>query len=262
MHFENVLTIPGASTARTALAILLTASLGACGSEVTSGNAGTVNCKVGETVALDGSGNPYCVPAGGDIGTLGDSNGGSLDSAGSGSDTSGGDNDTAGTDTAGGGDGTAGTDGTGGGDTTPTDPWLICPPVKGTGLLHGQKCSSHAECMYGYCMKGGFLTGYDDAISYCTKNNACTGSGSFTTAPCDYDDDASKSVTFKSAFEKSKSGGNDKRTSSSPFKVCAKTCKSDGECATWNAEMPHCIINSTKYVSVGAQGICGFDPTR
>lgn len=239
--------------------------LAACGNEVASGNAGTINCSVGETVLLDSNGNPYCGPAGGG-GTIADGTG-SLDSAGA-ADTGAGSSDATGSsDGTGGGnsDGSGSSDASGGDsadDATPTDPWLKCPPVKGTGLEHGKKCATHEECMYGYCMKGGFLTGYDDTISYCTKNNACTGSGSFTTAPCDYDDDASKSLTFKSAFEKSKSGGNDKRTSSTPFKVCARTCKADSECEAWNAEMPHCIINSTKYVSVGTQGVCGHDPLR
>lgn len=228
------------------LAGLLALSGVACGADVTEDN------------GADADGGAS-VDGGGTIGGGGDSVG---VADGAGSDTGG--------DTGGGGGGSdsGGADG-GGADVIKdtglgsNDPWWACPPIKGTGKEHGKACTDKAECMYGQCVKGGFLTGYDDSISYCSKNNACTGGGSFTTAPCDYDDDKSAGgVTYKSLFEKSNSSGNDKRTSFEPFKLCGRTCKNDGECAAWNAQMPHCIKSSTKYVSIGTQGICGKDPTR
>ncbi|MCO4761423.1 MAG: hypothetical protein KC502_07955 [Myxococcales bacterium] len=229
-----------------------------CGEETTPGGTGAgITCQVGETLREDSQGVKYCQPASGDASIGGNDSGttGQADGT-TGQDTGG----TTGTDTG----GTTGTD-TGGGTTDaggPTDPWAQCPPVKGKGLEHGKKCSKHSDCLYGYCMKGGHLTGYDDSISYCTKNNGCTGGGSAQTAPCAPDDGAPSGVTYKSAFEKSKSGGNDKRTSKSPYKVCARVCKTDSECASWNSEMPDCILSSTKYVSAGTQGVCGKNPLK
>lgn len=226
-----------------------------CGTTEANDKAGSVKCSAGEVKTLDKNGNVYCIAAD-DAGALAD---GAISADSGGTDIS----STA--DTGGSNDGAAG-DTTGSGDATekdsgPTDPWWACPPVKGVGKEHGKDCSSDAECMYGHCVKGGFLVGYDDSISYCTKNNGCTGEGSFTTAPCSYDDDAGKGLLFMVAFEKTKSSGNDKRTSSTPYKICARSCKTDSECADWNAKMPHCM-NSTKYVSTGTAKICGFDPTR
>ncbi len=251
---------PGIRLLVCGLAATLALGLGGCGTTEANDNAGSVKCGPGEVSTLDKSGNVYCVEANdagvlADGSTSGDTGGTDAVSGGDGSDDGAGGNDGAnGGDTAGAGDGTDK-------DSGPTDPWWACPPVKGVGKEHGKDCSSDAECMYGRCVKGGFLTGYDDSISYCTKNNGCTGDGSFTTAPCSYDDDAGKGLTFMVAFEKTKSSGNDKRTSSAPYKVCARACKTDAECADWNSKMPHCM-NSTKYVSTGTSKICGFDPTR
>ncbi len=142
----------------------------------------------------------------------------------------------------------------GGGDTnTRTGPWWVCPPVKGSGLEHGKKCAQDSDCMYGHCFDSGFLAGYVSGIKFCTKNNNCTGGDA---AVCSTDG------AFASAFEKSTSGGNGKRTSPEPYKVCAKTCSSDSDCAAWNIEMPDCIKNSTDYVSVGTTGVCGVNPFK
>ncbi|HAN30391.1 MAG TPA: hypothetical protein DCQ06_02225 [Myxococcales bacterium] len=119
------------------------------------------------------------------------------------------------------------------------------------GLEHGQKCTQDSDCMYGHCFDGGFLTAYTSGIKFCTKNNNC---GSGDSVPCSVDGG------FASAFEKSISGGNTARTSAEPFKVCAKICKSNSDCEQWNPELPDCIKNSTDYVSVGTQGVCGVNP--
>ncbi len=246
------------------LIFALSAAATGCGADPALSNGGGAKCQVGQVVKVDSAGNSYCATATNNDGAI-NTDTAATDSAGAadGGADSGGNSDASGTSDAKGSDaGDASNGDAVDEDTGPLDPWWKCPPVKGTGLQHGKKCVAHTDCMYGYCMNGGFLTGYDDALSYCTKNNGCTGEGSFTTAPCDYDDNTSKSLTFKSAFEKSKSSGNDKRKSSAPIKLCARVCKTDGECANWNAELPHCMLNSTKYVSIGTQGVCGFDPTR
>jgi hypothetical protein len=143
---------------------------------------------------------------------------------------------------------------------TRTGPWWSCPPVKGPGAEHGRACASAADCAYGHCVAGSFLVGYDPSVSICTKNNACTGPGSFESAPCSADD--GDGVTYVSAFEKTKSGGNPQRTSAEPAKICARSCTSDATCAAWNPQTPHCITASTALISIGTQGVCGLDPAR
>lgn len=151
--------------------------------------------------------------------------------------------------------------GSGGTTNTRTGAWWVCPPVKTDGLaLHGKPCDSNADCAYGHCIAGSFLVGYDASIKICTKNNACVGGESNTTAPCSYDNGGG--VTFVSAFEKSKSGGNLQRTSAEPAKICAKSCASDADCSSWNAQTPDCIKNSTDLVSIGTQGVCGVNPFK
>lgn len=247
----------------------LAIALAACGGEVATNNAGSAGCGANELQRMDAKGNKYCVKVDPDGGTLADSeDGAGVDGAGvDGSASDGGSGDDGGASdgaVADANDGSASADGADGadGDAGSTDPWWQCPPVKGTGKEHGKACTDHSECMYGFCMKGGFLAGYDGSKSFCTKNNACTGGASFTTAPCDYDDDPSKSIVYKATFETSKSNKNDKRTSAQPIKLCARSCKSDSECAAWNPDLPHCLKGSTKYVSIGTQPVCVFDPTR
>ena len=105
--------------------------------------------------------------------------------------------------------------------------------------------------LYGRCVTGGYLTGYDDTIKYCSKNNNCPGGGDLTQCEAD--------GKFKAAFEKTKSSGNAKSTEKTlcgvNIKACAKSCKSDSECISWNPEMPKCS-GSTKYISVGTQNVC------
>ena len=246
------------------VALLLVVSLAiGCGADPATSNGVGVTCAVGETLKQDSQGNKFCEKAG-DTGVIGGTDSGAGTDVASGTDAAGGTTDTG---TTGGTDaGGTGFDGNSSGvDAGPIDPWWSCPPVKkASGAEHGKACTSHADCLYGNCVKGGHLAGYDDSISYCTKNNACTGGGSDQTAPCGTDDGAPSGVTYKSVFEKSKSGGNPKRTSTSkaPVKVCGRVCKSDSECASWNPKMPDCIKSSTDYVSLGTQGVCGYNPLK
>ncbi len=244
------------------LALLVVVSLAiACGADPATSNGVGVTCAVGETLMQDSQGNKFCQKAG-DAGVIGGTDSGAGTDVATGADTAGTGKDagsTGGTDAGG-----AGFDGSSAGvDAGPIDPWWSCPPVKkASGAEHGKACTSHADCLYGNCVKGGHLAGYDDSISYCSKNNACTGGTSSLTTPCGTDDGAPNGVTYKSVFEKSKSGGNTKRTSAAPVKVCGRVCKSSAECASWNPKMPDCMTSSTDYVSLGTQGVCGYNPLK
>ena len=144
----------------------------------------------------------------------------------------------------------------------PYDAWWDCPPEKKNpgGKLHGQKCEKDADCLYGRCFVGGPLTGYNSKVKFCTKNNGC-GSGNLTS--CNTENDIGKNQLFYSAFEKSKSGGNDKRDPKKDVhKMCAYGCKSDSDCAKWNPDLPHCLKTSNKYISFGTNKICGVDPDK
>ncbi|HAN31373.1 MAG TPA: hypothetical protein DCQ06_07230 [Myxococcales bacterium] len=212
----------------TLLAVISVAAAG-CGADADDTKGSGLSCNAGEVIAVDSQGNQFCkANVGVDALAAGDA---SVE------------------------DGVAAGADAGGGSVGPQ--WDTCPPkVSPGGLAHGKKCSQDSDCLYSRCVTGGFLTSYDNSISYCTKNNACTGGRSKDTAPCDVDADSPQGVFYGSAFEKSTSGGNTKRTSVSPVKVCARKCKNDAECAQWNAEMPDCILNSTDYVSTGS-GVCG-----
>ncbi len=149
----------------------------------------------------------------------------------------------------------AGTDSTVGTDAVSDDASAgTCPPVlkdKTLGL-HAKACTQDADCAYGLCQIGGFLTGYDNSIGYCTKDCAC----SDPAAQCSSDNASGKE--FICGFELSKSGGNPK-AGATPQKRCSLHCLTDADCAAWNPAMPHCI-GSTNYVS--SAGVCGFDPLK
>lgn len=230
-------------------ALLASALLVGCGSDAASGGSGgAVTCPGSQQYD---SINKKCVDKPADAGGLSDaaSSSGSDSSSGSGSSS-------------------------GGADVEGELPWQLadgggiiepdtgdnyintCPQTKGaTGAHSGQKCEKHEDCMYGFCFAGGFLAAYDSSIKFCARNVFCSGGGN-----CSDENDGSNA--FTTAFEKSKSGGNPKRTSASPYKICTRTCKSDSECAAWNPQLPHCLKTSTSYVSIGAQGACAKDPDK
>ncbi len=160
-----------------------------------------------------------------------------------------------GKDATGPSDAISGTDATGGTDATSADTGSsTCPPALKDKTLgqHAKTCTQDSDCAYGLCQKGGFLTGYDDAIGYCTKDCGCSDPAS----QCSKDNAGGKE--FICGFELSKSGGNPK-AGATPQKRCSLHCLTDADCAAWNSNMPHCI-NSTNYVS--SAGVCGFDPLK
>lgn len=234
-----------------------------CGSDNAGNNGGEVQCGEGTVKQYHPTtGAPTCVPAdqdgkisGQDAGIVAtDTTGGGGTDAGGSAGTDGG--GTGGTDAG----VTTGTDSAETPDTSgPADPWCDCPPVKKNpgGLEHGKKCDKHEDCLYGYCMEGGHLTGYDSGVKYCTKNNACGTGGDAT--QCETDG------KFKAAFEKTKESGNDKFAGlrcGKVVKLCARQCNSDADCATWNPELPDCIKSSTKYISMGVIGVCVKNPFK
>lgn len=156
------------------------------------------------------------------------------------------------------------TDGPLGETDTRNTPWWNCPPVVANtnGLLHGKKCTTGSECMYGQCIFGSFIVGYDLTKGICTKNSNCASKdgGNGATVACAVDNTSTD--FFYTTIEKTSSGGNDKRTNPEPHKICTVGCKSDGDCVSYNPETPHCIKSSTKYVSVGTHGACGIDPFK
>ena len=155
-------------------------------------------------------------------------------------------------------------DGTINNDDTRNTAWWNCPPVvsNAQGLLHGKKCATNADCKFGQCVFGSFIVGYDATKGICTKNSNCAAKegGNGDTVPCANDNTSSEA--FYTTIEKTSSGGNDKRTNPEPHKICTLGCKDDKTCTAWNPDTPHCIKNSTKYVSVGTHGACGFDPLK
>ncbi len=151
-------------------------------------------------------------------------------------------------------DGDTGTDSNVGTDAASDTSAGTCPPVLKSKTLgqHAKACTQDADCAYGLCQKGGFLTGYDSGIGYCTKDCAC----SDPAAQCSSDNAGGKE--FICGFELSKSGGNPK-AGATPQKRCSLHCLTDADCAAWNPALPHCI-GSTNYVS--SAGVCGFDPLK
>ena len=134
--------------------------------------------------------------------------------------------------------------------------WQCVPEIVHTGKLHGEACTSDADCLYGHCLFGNPYAAYDPAIGFCSKNCGFNKFGSPTT-PCAADD--GNGVAYTCNFEKSKNSGNDKIPDTQPdvYKVCLRQCKTDAECLAANPALPTCIANSDKYLSVGAQKVCG-----
>lgn len=145
-------------------------------------------------------------------------------------------------------------DSSGGTDASGDASASTCPPIVKDKALgsHAKPCTGDSECMYGFCQKGGFLTGYETTIGYCTKDCGC----SDPAAQCSKDNANGKE--FICAFELSQSGGNPK-AHTPPHKRCSLHCLTDKDCAAWNPALPHCI-GSNDFVS--SAGVCGFDPTK
>ncbi len=227
------------------LAAILWVAMVACSSS-TATNSGTPSCMTGSVLKYDSTtGKPYCAVAGADTG--------SLDSVTT-ADVGGGVDSTTPPDA---GPKTDAADAAGpqdvGADVAKSDPFQ-CPVETANPALgkHGVKCTQNSDCMYGSCVFGSPLSGYDSTIGFCTKNCGCTG----TAAVCSTDD-IDMNTTFKCVMEKTALGGNPKRDGSKPVtKMCARACQKDDECVAWNPELPNCMTFSNDYVSIPS-GICG-----
>lgn len=171
-------------------------------------------------------------------------------------------------------DASGGSDGGGGSDIgTPTDDltalpsckptmtseekWFNClpTPVNPGAKLHGQGCTADADCLYGQCMFGLPLAGYDKSIGICTKNCGYSGGGSKNIA-CDAEDPSGN--LYKCVYEKTQKIGNTYRdlTKQDLFKACARTCANDNDCKAWNPDLPTCTKSSTGQLSTPAVGVC------
>lgn len=139
---------------------------------------------------------------------------------------------------------------------TALERWWQCPPDRTNGDgLHGQACTSDADCWYGHCLFGSPFAGYDPAVGICTKNCGFGGPGTGFTE-CVKDD--GNGVVFTCNFEKTKQSGNDKIADGQPdvFKACLRSCKSDADCLSWNPALPTCAKSSDKYLSLNPNGVC------
>lgn len=109
-----------------------------------------------------------------------------------------------------------------------------------TGKLHGEPCSADADCKWGICSKTSLQAGGTGA-GICTKQCNC-GLGS----QCS--DDNTSSAQFTCIF--ASSGGK---------KECARSCKTDAECASWNPALPHCSSSGGGGFQTGLS-VCSAKP--
>lgn len=140
---------------------------------------------------------------------------------------------------------------------TSEEKWFNClpTPVNAGAKLHGESCAADADCLYGVCMFGLPLAGYDKAIGVCTKN--CGFSlGSSKNIACDAEDPSGNK--FKCVMEKTQKIGNTMRDLAKQdlFKSCARTCANDNDCKAYNPDLPTCTKVSTAQLSTPAVGVC------
>lgn len=140
---------------------------------------------------------------------------------------------------------------------TSEEKWFNCvpTPINAGAKLHGQSCAADADCLYGICMFGLPLAGYDKAIGVCSKNCGYSGGGSKNIA-CDAEDPSGN--LYKCVMEKTQKIGNTYRdvTKQDLFKSCARTCVNDNDCKAWNPDLPTCTKVSTSQLSTPAVGVC------
>lgn len=140
---------------------------------------------------------------------------------------------------------------------TSEEKWFNClpTPVNAGAKLHGESCAVDADCLYGVCMFGLPLAGYDKAIGICTKNCGFSLAPS-KNIPCDAEDPSGNK--FKCVMEKTQKIGNTMRDLSKPdlFKACARTCVTDNDCKAYNPDLPTCSKSSTAQLSTPAVGVC------
>lgn len=225
--------------------------LAACGTSDPTENGSKVTCGEGQVTKYHpDTGKPYCVDVG-DGGTLAD--GGELaDDADAGS-TTGGKDSTTGT----GKDSTSGSK-----DATDTDAdeddVLVgpgCPPVpKETGPgKTGTACTKDSDCLFGQCVFGAPVAGYDPGIGFCTHVCGC---------PTDCSAENSEAGGYGCSIEKTAANNPKRDGSADPLKLCTRECKTDAQCKAWNPALPDCIKFSTTYIAVSVNGACGKNPFK
>ncbi len=144
---------------------------------------------------------------------------------------------------------------------TAVDNWNLCAPepVNPGGKLHGEACASDAECLYGRCMFGLPLAGYDPSIGICSKNCGLQGSAF---AACSIEEgQPTANDAYYCTLERSTQTGNTYRNANLPvFKMCAHGCKTNADCIAWNPALPSCLKQSTISLSTNPKGVCAKVP--
>jgi hypothetical protein len=138
------------------------------------------------------------------------------------------------------------------------DRWWLCPPETSHPgkALHGQPCQADADCLYGLCLFGLPLAGYDKSIGICSKNCGFDGG---KLAPCALEDgNPVAGDAYYCTIEKTVQSGNSLQDTGlpGPFKMCAHGCKTDADCKAWNPALPTCLKQSTPHLSTNPNGIC------
>ncbi len=99
------------------------------------------------------------------------------------------------------------------------------------GKLHGEACTSNAECKYGTCTKAALqLGGAAVTKGVCTKQCSCGGSASVCANENVTDASGNAVVEFKCIKAPTGAGSE-----------CARYCTSAADCKAWNPELPYCV---------------------
>lgn len=100
-----------------------------------------------------------------------------------------------------------------------------------SGKLHGEPCTSNAECKYGTCTKSALqLGGVAVTKGICTKQCSCGGSTSICSNENVTDASGIAVVEFKCIKADGGAGSE-----------CARYCTSAADCKAWNPELPFCV---------------------
>ncbi len=143
--------------------------------------------------------------------------------------------------------------------TQSADKFFLCAPVAtNVGALHGKACTKDSECLYGLCLFGTPVAGYDPKVGVCSKNCGFTDGGA--AAACATENTGDKA--YVCAIEKTLAAGNTKQDTKllGVFHMCALACDLDDDCVAANPALPNCLKASTGQLSVPPQGVCAKLP--
>ncbi len=119
------------------------------------------------------------------------------------------------------------------GSTTPdlTNCQYSTPVItKADGKLHGEACTSNAECKYGTCSKSAMQVGGHGTTGVCTKQCSCGGTSSVCANDNVVDTDGTAIREFKCI-----------KAYTGPGAECALYCTSAADCQKWNPALKYCV---------------------